>query len=253
MALNYDYGDGFTFGGEHSSSLNLIVIDKEVPPMPEVKNNVEEMDGIDGAYDYGVEYREKPISVTVRILNTLTKTEYNNTLRRIASSLNPRLKAKALIFDDEPDKMYFARLSETFKPSRMATISKEFTISFVCYDPFTYSVNPKTYNAASQITVSQAGGHVARPVITIVKTAGAAKIRNTRPDETTEEIIFNADSPAGTYIIDCKEQTSLIDGAGAYEYLEDEKYFSLFPGSNVIAKVSGSITNFSVEFRDTWL
>ena len=251
--MAYDYGDGFTIGGEHSSSFNLIVIDKEVPPIPEIKNQVEEMEGIDGVYDYGVEYREKTISVTVRILNTITKTEYNNTIRKIASKLNPRLKAKALIFDDEPDKMYFARLSETFRPSRMATISREFTIQFICYDPFTYSVDKKIYSGVSQITVNHSGSHVARPILTITKGAGAGKIRNTRPDETTEEIIFNADSPAGTYIIDCKEQTSLIDGAGAYEYLEDERYFSLFEGNNVIQNVSGSITNIGVEFRDTWL
>lgn len=253
--MAYDYQDGFTIGGEHSSSLNLIVLEKDVPLMPEIKNDTEEMDGQDGIYDFGLQYREKSISVTVRLLNTISKTEYNNTLRKIATILNPRLKAQQLIFDDEPDKMYFARLSETFNPKRLATISDIFTINFICYDPFTYSINLKKYNGASQITVNQEGGHVARPVIKITKGAGAGTIRNVHSDDTTEEIKFNALSPEGVYIIDCKEQTSLIDGsgAGAYEYLEEEKYFSLHPGSNVISKVSGAITRIDIEYRDTWL
>lgn len=251
--MAYDYGDGFTIGGEHSSSLNLIVIEKDVPMMPEIKNNYEEMDGVDGAYDFGMQFLPKPISVTVRILQTISKAEYHRTLRRIASVLNPRLKDRILCFDDEPDKIYFARLSETFNPRRLATISDEFTLNFTCYDPFTYSKDEKQYSGSTQVTVTNDGSHVARPILRITKGAGAGTIRNTRSDDTSEEIRFRADSPAGIYVIDSKEQTSLIDGSGAYPYLDEETYFSFYEGSNLVKTISGSITNIEVRYRDTWL
>lgn len=252
--MAYDYQDGFSLGGVSSSSLGLMLIDKEIPFMPEIEEQSEEMPGVDGGYDFGIRYKPKIIPVKVRLIETGSKYIYNKRLRDLASKLNPRLGAKPLIFDDERDKQYYARLSETFSPTRLGLISKEFTLSFICYDPFTYSVEEKDLTGATQITAVNEGSHIAKPIIYITKTAGAAKIRNTRPDETTEEIDFKSTSPAGEYVLDCKEQTTLLaDGSGAYQYIEDEKYFSFQEGSNVVQKVSGSITNIRIVYRDTWL
>ena len=251
--MAYDFRDGFKLGGVTSSSLGLFVIDKEIPFMPEIEEQAEEMPGMDGGYDFGVRYKPKIIPVKVRLIDCASKTIYNNRLRTIAAKFNPRLGSKPLIFDDEPDKMYFARLSETFSPTRIGLISNEFTLTFICYDPFTYSVEEKEKSGATQVTIEHVGSHLARPTLIITKTAGAAVTKNVRPDQTEEEIRFNASAPAGVFTIDSKEQTTLLDGAGAYEYLEDEKYFSLQEGSNTISKVSGSITNIRVIYRDTWL
>lgn len=251
--MAYDYQDGFTFGEDASSSLSLIVIDKEIPLMPEIEDQGEELPGLDGGYDFGIRYKPKIIPVKVRLLNSISKLDYKNKLRSLASKLNPRLGTKALIFDDEPDKMYFGRLSDTFSPLRMGLISDEFTLSFICYDPFTYSVAEKDLSGATQITAVQSGSHVSRPLLIITKDAGGAKIRNTRNDGTTEEIVFSSDSPAGVYEIDCKEQTSTIDGDGAYQFLDEERYFTLQEGSNVVSRVSGAVTNMRLIYRDTWL
>lgn len=251
--MAYDYQDGFSLGGVKSSSLGLILLEKEIPLMPEIEEQAEEMPGLDGGYDFGIRYKPKIIPVFVRLINNSSKSIYNDRLRNIASKFNPRLGAKELIFDDEPDKVYFARLSETFSPTRIGLISNEFTLSFICYDPFTYSIVEKDLSHATSVKAINAGSHVAKPVIIIEKTAGAGVIRNTRPDETTEEIRFNASSPEGVYQIDCKAQTSLFNGAGAYQFLDEENYFSLYEGENVINRVSGSITNMRIVYRDTWL
>lgn len=251
--MAYDYQDGFLIGGEASASLGLILIDKEIPLMPEIEEQAEEMPGVDGGYDFGIRYKPKIIPVTVRLLNSISKADYKNKLRVIAAKLNPRLGAKPLIFDDEPDKLYYARLSETFSPARLGLISEEFTLSFICYDPFTYSVAEEDLSALTQISAYNNGSHIAKPKLIITKGAGAAKIRNTRPDQTTEEIVFKSNSPAGVYTFDSKEQTSLLDQNGAYEYLEEEKYFSFQEGKNEISIVSGTIENMRVQYRHTWL
>jgi predicted phage tail component-like protein len=251
--MAYTFHDGFTFGGVTSSSLSLMVIDKEIPLMPEIEEQTEETPGIDGAYDFGVRYKPKIIPVKVRVLGATNKADYMSKLRNIAAVLNPRLGSKELIFDDEPDKMYFARLSETFSPTRLGLISDEFTLNFICYDPFTYSVAEKDLSGTSEIVANNAGSHVAKPTLIITKGAGAAVIRCTHPDQTTEEIAFSSNSPAGVYTINSKEQTSLLDSEGAYEYLDEEKYFTLQNGDNTISVVSGSISNIRVIYRDTWL
>lgn len=251
--MAYDYQDGFTHGGAHSSSFNLIVIEKDVPPMPEVEEQAEEMAGLDGGYDFGIRYKPKIIPVTVRLLNAVSKADYNNKLRSLASSLNPRKGSKPLIFDDEPDKQYFARLSQTFNPQRMGMISKDFTLTFICYDPFTYSIAEKDLSGTSSILCNNAGSHLAEPILYITKGAGALTVRNTHPDQTTEDIVFNASSPAGVYVIDSKEKTSLLDSEGAYEYLDEETYFTFQEGDNTLSIVSGSVTNMRAVYRDTWL
>lgn len=251
--MAYDYQNGFSLGGVTSSSLGLIVIEKEIPLMPELEDQVEEMPGIDGAYDFGVNFKPKIIPVKVRLLDNSSKAIYNTRLRNLASALNPRLGSKALIFDDENDKQYFARLTETFSPTRIGLISSEFTLSFICYDPFTYSVAEKDLTNATSITANNAGSWLSKPKLYITKTAGVGLVRNTRADGVIEEISFNSSSPAGTYEIDSKNQTTLLSGAGAYKYIVTEKYFLLPNGNNVITKVSGAITNLRVVYRDAWL
>ncbi|MGR5914554.1 distal tail protein Dit [Bacillus pacificus] len=102
--------------GVSNSSLSLIVLDKEVPLMPPISNQDEDAPGMDGAHDFGVKYDPKIIPVKVQVLGAESKADYNNKLRNLATKLNPRIGAKPLIFADEPDKQYYARLSETFDP-----------------------------------------------------------------------------------------------------------------------------------------
>ncbi|MGR5914555.1 hypothetical protein ACT7DA_20810 [Bacillus pacificus] len=61
------------------------------------------------------------------------------------------------------------------------------------------------------------GGHVAKPILYITKGAGAAAIKLTRPDSTTQIIKFTADAP-GAFMHwtakqkrHCKEQRELTN------------------------------------------
>lgn len=252
--MAYVFPDGFKIGGVTSSSLSLIMIDKDIPAMPEIEEQAEEMPGIDGGYDFGVRYKPKIIEVKVRILNSPTKSAYNDAVRRLTAVLNPRLGSQELIFDDDPSVLYYARISETFNPKRMALISEEFTLTFICYDPFTYATTEKTVNlTGSSVVINHLGAHVSRPTLTINKTAGVGTVKIVYSDSSTETISFNSSSPAGTYIINGKEKTSLLsNGSGAYKYIDNEIYFEMQPGNNTISK-TGSITDVAIKYRDTWL
>lgn len=247
----YDYQDGFTFGGVSSSSLNLIVLGNPVPLMPEISEQSEEMPGLDGGYDFGIQYKAKIIPVTVRLLNSTSKADYKAKLRNLAAILNPRLGAKELIFDDEPDKMYLARLTENFTPERVGMISDIFTLSFICYDPFAYGVTEKTESGLS-FDVENLGSHVATPTFFITTGAGAGSVKVTHPDETIDEIVFKSTTIAGTYIINTKEKTSIVGIEGAYRYLEKEEYPTLQPNINQI-EATGAVTDVEIRYRDTWL
>ncbi|HDR7892761.1 TPA: phage tail family protein [Bacillus toyonensis] len=250
----YNFPEGFTIGGVSNSSLSLIVLDKEVPFMPPISNQDDDTPGMDGAHDFGVKYDPKIIPVKVQVLGAESKADYNKKLRNLATKLNPRIGAKPLIFADEPDKQYFARLSETFDPSRMGLISRVFTLSFICHDPFTYAVTEKevSFTSGSKMIVHE-GGHVAKPILYITKGAGAAALKLTRPDSTTQIIKFTADAPGGVYVLDCKAETALQGTEGAYKYLEEEQYFGMYNGANVINIESGSVSSVRVVYRDTWL
>lgn len=251
--MAYVFPDGFKIGGVSSSSLNLIMLDHDVPATPEIEDLSEDMEGIDGSYDFGVRYKEKNIEIKVRLLNSSTKKGYNDAVRKIASVLNPRLGAQPLIFDEDPDVQYFARISATFNPVRLALISQEFTLQFVCNDPFTYSVEEKNVTmSGSSVTINHLGSHVARPTLTVTKDAGSGTIKIVYPDSTTETLTFKSTSPAGTYTINGKEKISLVGSSGAYKHIDDEVYFEMQPGNNVISK-TGSITGVAIKYRDTWL
>jgi predicted phage tail component-like protein len=241
--------NGFSFGGNHSDSFGIIVNKKKIPLTPPIENRFQSIGGFDGAWDYGATFGAREIEVDVTLFGD-TKEEMKANARRLAGKLNPRLGAKTLIFDDEPDKQYFARLSNQIPLEQLGAMGT-FTIQFVCPDPFTYSVILNTFTFTSSKVIDHLGSHEGRPVLTITKNAGAATIVNTRNDDVIETITFTSDSPSGIYVIDCKESTITKSGDAAYNYVSGD-FFTLIEGDNTIQN-SGAITSVTIEYRDTWL
>lgn len=103
----------------------------------------------------------------------------------------------------------------------------------------------------NDMTIVHPGTHFSRPLLTITHGGGVGSITNTRPDSVIETMEFTADSPAGTYVIDCNEKTTTLDGGRAYNYVKGA-YISLPEGSNFLVN-SGAITSTKIEFRNTWI
>jgi len=240
---------GFTFGGVHSDAFSIIVNKKDIPLTPPIENRLQEISGHDGAWDYGISYGAKPIEIECTILAE-SKDDLKAKARRLAGILNPRKGVKPLIFDDEPDVQYFARLANQLPLDQLGAMGT-FTIQFTCPDPFTYSVNERRGTFSNDLRTTHNGAHEAKPKLTVTHGGGSGSIKNTRPDGIVETITFTEDSPAGTYEIDCKEMTITVDGKAGYNFVKGD-FLTLPEGENLITN-SGGVSSVSILYRDTWL
>lgn len=241
--------NGFTIGGVHSDAFALIVNKKDIPITPPIESRLQEISGFDGAWDYGISYGAKPIELECTILAD-SKEDLKSKVRKLAGTLNPRKGAKPLIFDDEPDKMYYARLSNQIPLEQLGAFGT-FTLQFVCPDPFTYAVDLRQGTFATDMSITHNGTYESKPKLTVTHNGGAASISNTRPDGIVQIITFKDDSPSGVYVIDSKEMTVTKDGAAGYDFVDGD-FISLEEGNNAL-HAAGAITSIDIEFRDTWL
>lgn len=241
--------NGFTFGGVHSDAFSLLVNKKNIPITPPIENRLQAIAGFDGAWDYGISYSPREIELECTILAD-SKEDLKSKIRQLAGALNPRKGSQPLIFDDEPDKQYFARMSNQLPLEQLGALGT-FTIQFVCPDPFTYAVAERSGTFSTNIDIQHNGTHESKPKLTVTHGGGSATITNTRPDGIVETITFTDDSTAGVYVIDCKEYTITKDGVGAYNEVKGD-FLSMPEGLNQIVN-SGAITSVDISFRDTWL
>lgn len=133
--------NGFTFGGVHSDSLGLIVNSKTIPASPPISNRLQEIGGVDGAWDYGVSYGPRELEIDVTILGD-TPADTRRSVRKLVGTMNPRKGPQILIFDDEPDIMYYARISNQVPLDTLGAMGT-FTLQLVCPDPFAYGIDTR--------------------------------------------------------------------------------------------------------------
>lgn len=242
---------GYTFGGRHIHEFLVEMTGKNVPMTPPIKNLSEEQGGIDGGWDFGIQYEPKIITIDHYILAN-TREERQNMIRELAGWLNPRLGARELIFDDEPDKMYYARLSEQFALEKVIGTYSDFSLNFICYDPFTYSVQEYTQNITGSGQVEHLGTHVSKPILIVDHRGGSATVTNQTQDGQTQTLTFASTTPPGIFTIDMKEGTVKLGTQSGEKYIDSIEWFELEQGMNTITH-SGNINQVTVKYRHTWL
>lgn len=161
---------GLVFRERHSIDIGLFMksIDRTVRPGM-VKNELL-ISGRHGSYRYPDNTFENRL-ITVQL----------TTINRNLSELRQKIRDAAywltgegrLIFDDEPDKFYDAKIYQVIGLEQIAT-SGSFSVVFDC-QPFTYSaeLNVVEYtitNSPQTVSVSAQGTHETSPVITIANT-----------------------------------------------------------------------------------
>lgn len=242
---------GYTFGGKHIHEFGCEMTGHDVPVTPPFTNMDENQGGRDGGWDFGIQYDPKIIQVDHYVW-TKTRKESQDMIRNMAGHFNPRLGAQEIIFDEEPDKVYYGRLNSQFKIEELLKLFNEFTLEFICYDPFTYSVQEYTEIITNSGTIEHIGTHVSKPILVIDHKGGASTITNTTPDGKTQTVTFKDTAVAGIYTIDMKEGTVKKDDDSGDKYIESIEWIELEQGVNTIAH-SANITNVTVKYRHTWL
>lgn len=135
---------GLTFNDKHSfNEFGLIMYSKNRPVLPEIKDASEELPGMDGEYDYSevnpdkeVKYKARPIDIEFSLK------EPNPKLLRIKANKIAAWLAcgeKQLIFDDEPDKYYLAKVVNKLDLDNQIVTVKRFTAQFRCR-PFKFGL-----------------------------------------------------------------------------------------------------------------
>ena len=128
----------FTFNGISSKSFGLRTKSKLRPLLPEMRKKYVDIAGRDGSYDFSdntLEDRMIDIECSF-ISDSVGDLRYK--LRNVAKWLHNNGNKAALVFSDEPDLFYMAKLNNKIDLEQTVTMG-EFTLYFRC-EPTAYSV-----------------------------------------------------------------------------------------------------------------
>lgn len=153
MAIKGDF-ISFTYNGVHSTELGIVHVstsDRYTDALlPTIQDKTVQVPGSNGTYFFGSYYTQRPITLNVAFDNVS-----ENQIRLARKVFGDQL-SHSLIFDEEPYKVYYAKVNGTpqytYIPFSSPRIYKgEGTLTFTCYEPFAHTPNSNKY--LSQYTV----------------------------------------------------------------------------------------------------
>ena len=144
----------FSYNGVHSTELGIVHVsssDRYADALlPTIQDKSVQVPGSDGTYFFGSYYTQRPITLNIAF-DSVTESQ----LRR-ARALFGDKQSHPLVFDEEPYKVYYAKVIGTPQYNYICFGSPriykgEGTINFICYDPFAHCLN--NYKYLNQYTV----------------------------------------------------------------------------------------------------
>jgi predicted phage tail component-like protein len=180
------YGYGFTFNAEHSGKFKIVAQSDNRSLLPEKRRNEFRIPGRDGAVDFGGNNYEKRL-ITVK-LSLLSKNLEE--LRENARAAAKWLSGEGfLIFDDEPDKAYKAKVYQPLNLSQLGSVG-ESTVTFDC-QPFAESRHLSQFTDSitsfQHTTLFEVGGTQDTPCIIIIRNTGTTDLQDIRLVRKAEE------------------------------------------------------------------
>lgn len=167
----------FTYNGTHSDAMGVTVMGIRRDFLPPITPRTITVPGRPGSYWYGHDYGAREITIDVFVRGT-SLADLRIKLRNIANWLKPDGGPKPLVFDDEPDKQYFAVLADRTELEQILWHGRG-TLTFVCPDPYAYGELEQaqfiiTENDQS-VTLENAG-NTSTPVQLVIKNQGDTPI-----------------------------------------------------------------------------
>lgn len=169
---------GFTFANTHSSELGVYMKSVNRTITPSLRKNEFVIPGRHGTIDFGLNtYENRFITIELNLIkNTLQ--DLRQQVRDVAKWLS---KEGNLIFDDEPDKAYKAKVYDEIDLEQLVT-SGVTDITFEC-QPFAESLEYRQVNISNittkpySVPLTVNGTSESCPIITI-KNTGSTTIKN---------------------------------------------------------------------------
>jgi len=266
---------GFTFNGIHCSTFGLAMLAEHDPVLPPTRDRKEEINGMDGAWDFGADYGPRPITVEVA-LSEDTRANLKALKRQLAAWLNAKNGVKQLTFDDEPGVYYLARYAGKIPLEQLISAYDEFTIPFVAYDPIGWSEELVWEQIVDTGTfvINNSGTYDAKPVITLqaldggmpgdeILTGGYDPLEEVIDTITNPVITLNGYtisytgtiSPGESLVIDCQKLQATIDSFNAANGISGD-FPVLGPGDNNLSVTDETSTGgmlVKIEYNGRWL
>ncbi|MGG3480580.1 distal tail protein Dit [Peribacillus frigoritolerans] len=155
---------------------------------------------------------------------------------------------KPLIFDDEPDRIYYAVVDGSFEPDEILRWGQG-VIPFVCPDPYKYG-DEETIKLGG-FPIRNEGTVEASPVFSVKFSTSAIQFVFTHENGKSVRIIYNF-SVNDLLVVDMDKRKIIINNNVRMTTLDlNSTWFSLQPGNNVITVSSEATT--MITFRPRWL
>lgn len=146
----------FSYNGVHSTDLGIVHVsssDRYADALlPTIQDKTVQVSGSDGTYFFGSYYTQRPITLNIAF-DSMTETQ----LRRTRALFGDK-QSHPLVFDEEPYKVYYAKVTGTPQYNYICfnnyeddsninprIYKGEGTINFICYDPFAHCPNQYKY------------------------------------------------------------------------------------------------------------
>lgn len=146
---------GFTFNGVTSKSMKIRARLTSWQASPSLRNFYETVPGKAGVADFGCDSAERTVRVECSVFPQKDFPALVAVLDGMAEWLDPTKGQGQLVLDDVPDRYFMARLSERVDCERLLRSAGQFTLSFLCPDPYAYALTDESF------VLSAAGTHMA--------------------------------------------------------------------------------------------
>lgn len=144
---------GFTFDGIASRSMKIRARLTSWQASPTLRNFYTTVPGKAGVADFGCDSAERTIQVSCSIFPQKNFAALVEVLDGMAEWLDPAMGLKQLILDDVPNRYFMARLNEQVDCERLLRSAGQFTLSFICPDPYAYALSDESF------VLSETGNH----------------------------------------------------------------------------------------------
>ncbi len=240
---------GFTFNGQHCSSFGIGMLSKNRMILPAFSDQFENITGRSGSYLFPGDLQDRTIEVDCYIPES-TLANLRSKARDVAAWLAVSSRAQ-LIFDDEDDKFYLARLANQVDLQQLFALG-EFPLHFRC-DPYAYAVTETDQTIFGSATVTNAGNQPVSPLLICTMTGAVSNLTIT--NDTGESLVIPGTLATGQVVeIDggyLTIKTCKIDGGNGLSRMSGS-FINLDPGTNSIV-ISNSNASVRMKFRGKWL
>lgn len=244
---------GFKYGGIHTNVYGIFAKSVNRPILPSMRKKQISIPGRHGSIDfYNDTYDKRIIDVDIKYKSN-TFAEMRTNARAIAMWLYTYSSTKTLIFDDEPDKYYNARVLSSIDFASTMKLG-ETSIQFEC-QPLAYAVAASTQAKAWALdgdtdNYSNTANYSTNATITISGTVTNPQITN---NTTGLSMTISAALTAQTLIVNTENYTIEIDGTN-YLHKMSGNWFGLVTGTNTFV-FNGTAPNANITFDwvDNWL